>query len=59
MRIRCPICKVYTTWEENPWRPFCSERCKLIDLGRWAMGEYRIAGDRVKEEEDGDVQEDS
>jgi uncharacterized protein len=26
----------------NPFRPFCSERCKLIDLGRWAGGEYRI-----------------
>lgn len=26
----------------NPWRPFCSERCKLIDLGEWATGNYRI-----------------
>ncbi len=40
-----------TTWEENPWKPFCSERCKLIDLGRWASGEYRIEGERVDEEE--------
>lgn len=31
----------------NPWRPFCSERCKMIDLGRWANEEYRVplAGD--------------
>ena len=27
------------------WRPFCSERCKMADLGRWLSGEYRIAGD--------------
>lgn len=26
----------------NPWRPFCSERCKLIDLGQWASDGYRI-----------------
>jgi len=27
---------------ENPWRPFCSERCKLIDLGAWASESYRV-----------------
>ncbi len=42
MKIICPICKTVTTWHENPWRPFCSERCKLIDLGKWASEEYRI-----------------
>lgn len=42
MRIICPICKKKTTWEENPWRPFCSERCKLLDLGKWVAEEYRI-----------------
>jgi endogenous inhibitor of DNA gyrase (YacG/DUF329 family) len=29
-------------WQGNEWRPFCSERCKLIDLGAWASEEYRI-----------------
>ena len=29
------------------WRPFCSERCKLADLGRWLSGDYRIAGEPV------------
>lgn len=43
MKIVCPICKTVTTWHENPWRPFCSERCKLIDLGKWASEEYRIS----------------
>jgi endogenous inhibitor of DNA gyrase (YacG/DUF329 family) len=50
MKIICPICKNETTWEENPWKPFCSERCKLIDLGKWVSEEYRIAGDEAKEE---------
>jgi endogenous inhibitor of DNA gyrase (YacG/DUF329 family) len=27
------------------WRPFCSERCKLVDLGRWLSGDYRVAGE--------------
>ena len=30
---------------DNPYRPFCSERCKLIDLGAWADGSYNIPGD--------------
>ncbi len=50
MQIICPICKKKTTWEENPWRPFCSERCKLIDLGKWAMEEYKIPGEKAEEE---------
>lgn len=49
MRITCPVCKATTTWEENPWRPFCSERCKLIDLGKWADADYRIPGRSIPE----------
>ncbi|MDH4231275.1 MAG: DNA gyrase inhibitor YacG [Nitrospirota bacterium] len=51
MKIICPVCKNITTWEENPFRPFCSERCRLIDLGAWASEEYRIAG-KPREEQD-------
>jgi len=49
MKITCPICKTMTTWEENPDRPFCSERCRLIDLGKWASGEYQLEGERPEE----------
>ncbi len=42
MKITCPQCKTTTTWEKNPHRPFCSERCKLIDLGKWASGDYVV-----------------
>ena len=44
MRIKCPICGSVTTWEENPSKPFCSERCKLQDLGNWASEKYSIEG---------------
>ena len=33
-----------TEWENNPHRPFCSERCRLIDLGAWTEERYRIPG---------------
>jgi endogenous inhibitor of DNA gyrase (YacG/DUF329 family) len=39
---KCPRCKKETSWNDNPDRPFCSEKCRLIDLGRWAEEEYRI-----------------
>lgn len=57
MQIRCPICKKMTTWEENPWRPFCSERCKLIDLGKWATEEYRIKGKEVEAKEEKEIKD--
>ena len=34
--VKCPICRKPVVWQsENPYRPFCSERCRLIDLGEW------------------------
>lgn len=39
----CPQCrKPSVLGAENPWRPFCSERCKLIDLGDWMSGRFAI-----------------
>lgn len=49
--IRCPICLRETHWEGNPYRPFCSERCKLVDLGKWMLEEYRIPEDIPEGEE--------
>ena len=40
---RCPICKSPVRPEH---KPFCSERCRLIDLGQWLDGSYRVAGER-------------
>jgi len=44
--VKCPTCGATTEWnDKNPWRPFCRERCRLIDLGAWADESHRIASD--------------
>jgi uncharacterized protein len=48
----CVFCRVRPV--DDAWRPFCSERCKLLDLAQWADGSYRVAGERVPEAEDGE-----
>jgi hypothetical protein len=51
---RCPICKKEVPpRKENPFFPFCSERCKLVDLGKWLGEEYRIVGRHAEDDEDG------
>ena len=40
--VKCPTCKREGDWLAGPYGPFCSHRCKLIDLGQWATGAYRI-----------------
>ena len=46
--VNCPQCGTSVPWqEEQPWKPFCSERCKLIDLGDWASENHRIKGEEV------------
>lgn len=47
LQVPCPICRRMSPWEGNAYRPFCSERCRMIDLGTWAGEGYRIAGDPV------------
>ncbi len=46
--VKCPICQTETFWANNSTRPFCSQRCRVIDLGAWAEGTYRIDGDDVE-----------
>ena len=41
--VPCPRCGAPAPYApENPWRPFCSERCRIIDLGNWASEAYRV-----------------
>ena len=43
LTVKCPTCQQSVVWAaDNPYRPFCSQRCKLIDLGQWADEGYRI-----------------
>jgi uncharacterized protein len=40
--MKCPTCQRELEWQNAPFRPFCSERCRLIDLGAWLSGERAI-----------------
>jgi len=52
LKINCPTCKDIVEWhEKNAFRPFCSERCKLIDFGEWASERHSIPGDPVDPDE--------
>lgn len=46
-KIKCPVCGAETKLKGNPYRPFCSERCKTTDLGAWADEEYSIPGEDI------------
>ncbi len=46
-RVKCPTCKREIDWSESPFRPFCSERCRLIDLGGWLSEKHSIPGEAV------------
>jgi endogenous inhibitor of DNA gyrase (YacG/DUF329 family) len=51
--VSCPRCGAPTPYSpENKWRPFCSERCKIIDLGAWAAESYRVTADEQRPPEE-------
>jgi endogenous inhibitor of DNA gyrase (YacG/DUF329 family) len=48
--VKCPTCGRAIEWSPaSPWRPFCSERCKLIDLGDWLTERNAIPGEKVED----------
>lgn len=49
--VKCPACGTSTRYDsKNTYRPFCSERCRLVDLGQWLEEDYRVAGDSAAQE---------
>ncbi|EDX9145309.1 DNA gyrase inhibitor YacG [Salmonella enterica] len=51
--VNCPACGKPVVWGEiSPFRPFCSKRCQLIDLGEWAAEEKRIASSGEQSDSD-------
>jgi uncharacterized protein len=53
--FKCPICQKKVDWlPTNAFKPFCSERCRLIDLGAWADGTYSVPTDTPLDSEAGD-----
>jgi endogenous inhibitor of DNA gyrase (YacG/DUF329 family) len=47
MLLECPICGAGVDGAASPHRPFCSERCRWVDLGRWLDGAYVVPGEPV------------
>ena len=52
-KVKCPHCKNPVEWsEDNSFRPFCSKRCQLLDLGSWASGGNKISGSSLFDSEE-------
>lgn len=52
--MNCPTCNKRVEWADNPSRPFCSERCKMVDFDRWVSEDYRVPGNPLPSEDTGD-----
>ncbi|MGB6482555.1 MAG: DNA gyrase inhibitor YacG [Candidatus Acidiferrales bacterium] len=50
MELRCPICKKPTDSDKDKDFPFCSERCRLMDLGNWASEKYKVSEPAMDED---------
>lgn len=56
----CPVCrKKVVTDSSNKFRPFCSEKCRTIDLGAWASGDYCVQGKTIEEDPTTDTLKDA
>ncbi|MFZ4712380.1 MAG: DNA gyrase inhibitor YacG [Bacteriovoracaceae bacterium] len=49
--VFCPQCKKKFAYYSSVFRPFCCERCKMVDLGHWLSESYSVAGEKLKPEE--------
>jgi len=51
--VKCPTCKTSVEWtKDSQFRPFCSKRCRLIDLGEWASESHVIPESKLEHEVD-------
>jgi endogenous inhibitor of DNA gyrase (YacG/DUF329 family) len=56
--VKCPTCRRPVEWtEESAYRPFCSERCRLIDLGAWLTEQHKIPDDDTGADDESRVEE--
>ena len=54
--VTCPTCRGPARYApDNRWRPFCSERCRLHDLGAWASEKYRVASPPPEDDDDAEA----
>lgn len=55
LKVNCPTCSTVVVWSDaSPFRPFCSSRCKLIDLGEWASERNTIPGESILPDDEDD-----
>ena len=59
-QVRCPQCAIFVEYSvANAFRPFCTERCKLIDLGAWASDQYAVPGKQLEGDDFSTLEDDS
>jgi uncharacterized protein len=51
IEVTCPTCKKKFNYYNSEWRPFCTEKCRLIDLGHWLSESYTVPVQKLTEEE--------
>ena len=51
LKVKCPHCKKEFVYNSSDFRPFCSERCRMVDLGHWLEGSYAVPAQNLTEEE--------
>lgn len=51
LQVNCPYCKKKFNYHESKFRPFCSEKCRLIDLGQWLNESYTVPVHKLSEEQ--------
>ncbi|MBP9673559.1 MAG: DNA gyrase inhibitor YacG [Bacteriovoracaceae bacterium] len=56
LKVKCPYCKKQFEYKSSKYRPFCSERCKMVDLGHWLEESYQIPLEKSEESEDQEKQ---
>lgn len=49
--VNCPTCKKKFNYFESEFRPFCSERCRMIDLGQWLSESYSVPAEKLTPDE--------
>jgi endogenous inhibitor of DNA gyrase (YacG/DUF329 family) len=57
LQVKCPNCKKEFEYYSSDFRPFCSERCRLIDLGQWLDGTFAVPAQNLSEEEKNQLQQ--
>lgn len=56
LQVKCPQCKKQFEYYSSNFRPFCTERCRLIDLGQWLDGSFAVPAQNLTEEEKNQLQ---